>query len=113
MGGSGKMKTLILGVVLVTALTAIAETQDSCASELVACAGSINATTKPPSACCDSFEEVVAHQLECLCNLEYNTPDLLRSLEINVTQALQPPTLCGVPDNLCQGAFFLPLCFRL
>ncbi|WOH12153.1 hypothetical protein DCAR_0831652 [Daucus carota subsp. sativus] len=109
MSSSGKMKTLILGVVLVIALTAIVEAQHSCASTLVACVGSIDATTKPPSACCDSFEEVVAHQLECLCNLEYNTPDLLRSLEINVTQALQPPTLCGVPDNLCQGAF-LYLC---
>ncbi|XP_017220544.1 non-specific lipid transfer protein GPI-anchored 7 isoform X1 [Daucus carota subsp. sativus] len=105
MGSSGKIKTLILRVVFVIALTAImsAEAQDvpTCASALVPCAVFLNATTKPPASCCDPLKDAVANQLECLCNL-YNTPDLLNSLKINVTQALRLPTLCGVPDNLCQ-----------
>ncbi|KAL1805911.1 hypothetical protein ACET3Z_028979 [Daucus carota] len=99
------MKTLILEVVLllVIALAAIAEEQDSCASDLRVCAGYTKATTKPQSPCCVVFEAVVANYLECLCKLKYNTPDKLRDMDINITQALQPPTLCGVPNNLCQG----------
>ncbi|WOH12154.1 hypothetical protein DCAR_0831653 [Daucus carota subsp. sativus] len=61
------MMTLILGVVLllVIVLAAIAEEQDSCASDLVVCAGYKNGTTKHPPGCCDVFEELVAHALEC------------------------------------------------
>uniref|UniRef100_A0A175YNR4 Bifunctional inhibitor/plant lipid transfer protein/seed storage helical domain-containing protein n=1 Tax=Daucus carota subsp. sativus TaxID=79200 RepID=A0A175YNR4_DAUCS len=71
MGSSGKIKTLILRVVFVIALTAImsAEAQDvpTCASALVPCAVFLNATTKPPASCCDPLKDAVANQLECLC----------------------------------------------
>ncbi|KAK1378281.1 lipid transfer-like protein VAS [Heracleum sosnowskyi] len=105
MGCYGKMKTLVLAVALVIAMTAITltEAQDpSCGAALVPCSGYLNATMKPPASCCDPLKEAVDKQLSCLCNL-YNSPDLLKSLGINVTQALRLPTLCGVADNLCQG----------
>lgn len=108
MGCYGKMKTLlVLAVALVIAMTAITltEAQDpSCANALVPCSDFLNATTKPPASCCDPLKDAVDKQLACLCNL-YNSPDLLNTLRINVTDALRLPTLCGVPDNLCQGAF--------
>lgn len=102
-----KMKTVVLAVALVIAVIMLAaEGQDtpSCASELIPCGDYLNATTKPPAKCCDPLKKAVNEQLVCLCNL-YNSPDLLKSLKINVTQALRLPTLCGVADNLCQGAF--------
>lgn len=111
------MKTLVPAVALMIAMTMImlTEAQDpSCAASLVPCSDYLNATRKPPASCCDPLKEAVDKQLACLCNL-YNSPDLLNSLKINVTQALRLPTLCGVPDNLCQGAFlyfsFFSICW--
>ncbi|KAK1381868.1 hypothetical protein POM88_019603 [Heracleum sosnowskyi] len=106
MGCFGNTKMVTVTVVLVVVMTVIlsAEGQDipSCASGLVPCADYLNATTKPPASCCDPIKEAVTKQLPCLCNL-YNTPGLLKSFGINVTQAVKLPTLCGVPGDLCQG----------
>lgn len=102
----GNTKMVSVAVVLVVVMTVIlsAEGQDipSCASGLVPCADYLNATTKPPASCCDPLKEAVAKQLPCLCNL-YNTPGLLKSFGINVTQAVKLPTLCGVPGDLCKS----------
>uniref|UniRef100_A0A166CM06 Bifunctional inhibitor/plant lipid transfer protein/seed storage helical domain-containing protein n=1 Tax=Daucus carota subsp. sativus TaxID=79200 RepID=A0A166CM06_DAUCS len=89
-------------LVVMAVMTAEGQDIPSCASGLVPCADYLNATSKPPASCCDPIKEAVTKQLPCLCNL-YNTPGLLKSFGINVTQAVRLPTLCGVPGDLCQG----------
>ncbi|CAI0541281.1 unnamed protein product [Linum tenue] len=59
----------------------------SCASKLIPCT--------PPASCCDPIKEAVRTELPCLCNL-YNTPGLLASFGINVTQAVALTTRCGI-----------------
>ncbi|KAL1826331.1 non-specific lipid transfer protein GPI-anchored 7 [Daucus carota subsp. sativus] len=105
MGCSGNKNMVGVAVALLVVMAVMtAEGQDipSCASGLVPCADYLNATSKPPASCCDPIKEAVTKQLPCLCNL-YNTPGLLKSFGINVTQAVRLPTLCGVPGDLCQG----------
>lgn len=106
MGCFSNTKMVSVAAVLVVVMTVIlsAEGQDvpSCASGLVPCVDYLNATTKPPSSCCDPLKEAVTKQLPCLCNL-YNTPGLLKSFGINVTEATRLPNLCGVPGVLCQS----------
>ncbi|CAI0413651.1 unnamed protein product [Linum tenue] len=68
----------------------------SCASKLIPCANYIsNTSVTPPASCCDPIKEAVRTELPCLCNL-YNTPGLLASFGINVTQALGLTTRCGI-----------------
>lgn len=106
MGCFGNRKMVGAAVALVVVMTVImsAEGQEipSCASGLVSCADYLNATSTPPASCCKPLKDAVAKQLQCLCNL-YNTPGLLKSFGINVTQAIRLPTLCGVSGDLCQG----------
>ncbi|CAN1834284.1 Non-specific lipid transfer protein GPI-anchored 7 [Linum perenne] len=63
----------------------------SCASKLVPCA--------PPATCCDPIKEAVKTELPCLCNL-YNTPGLLNSFGINVTQAIGLTKRCGISADI-------------
>ncbi|XP_059642949.1 non-specific lipid transfer protein GPI-anchored 7-like [Cornus florida] len=90
---------VVVVVVVVMVATRVAEGQStpSCAQKLVPCANYIN-STNPPASCCDPLREAVTQDRECLCNL-YNTPGLLASLGINVTQALLLPGHCNVPGN--------------
>ncbi|CAN1834282.1 Non-specific lipid transfer protein GPI-anchored 7 [Linum perenne] len=71
----------------------------SCASKLVPCAEYIGNTTKPPATCCDPIKEAVKTELPCLCNL-YNTPGLLNSFGINVTQAIGLTKRCGISADI-------------
>ncbi|CAJ2664101.1 unnamed protein product [Trifolium pratense] len=86
------------------------EAQDtpSCAAQLVPCADFLN-STKPPSSCCDPLKKTVETQLTCLCNLFY-TPGLLKSLSINITQALALSRNCGVTSDIttCKQAGSAP-----
>ncbi|KAI6707320.1 hypothetical protein NL676_010282 [Syzygium grande] len=70
----------------------------TCASKLVPCADYLNSTSPPPDTCCNPIRETVKTDRACLCNL-YNTPGLLASLGINVTQALQLTKECGVSTD--------------
>lgn len=101
------MKCLLVAVTVVAlvAFMTVDAQVPSCAQNLIGCANYLNATTKPPSSCCDPLEQAVTKQLTCLCNL-YNDPGLLASFGINVTQALGLPGLCGIPGNIvaCTGA---------
>ncbi|KAI3858159.1 hypothetical protein MKX03_022478 [Papaver bracteatum] len=101
MGFSKKMMfvVMIMGVLMVEEISA----QD-CASALVPCAGYLN-STKPPETCCKPLRETIKTQRKCLCDL-YADKNLLPSMGINVTQALQLPTYCGVNEttSLCSKA---------
>ncbi|CAL1401341.1 unnamed protein product [Linum trigynum] len=95
------MMSALLLLFLATATT-VTEAQGggsnapSCASKLIPCASYIsNTSVTPPASCCDPIKEAVRTELPCLCNL-YNTPGLLASFGINVTQAVALTTRCGI-----------------
>ncbi|KAJ6821950.1 non-specific lipid-transfer protein 2-like [Iris pallida] len=87
----------------VAVLAAGARAQDgqipSCATKLVPCAGYLNATTAPPESCCRPLKQAVKDEMPCLCKL-FNSPDLLKAFNINVTQVLGLPKLCGLHSDV-------------
>ncbi|XP_057512064.1 non-specific lipid transfer protein GPI-anchored 7-like [Actinidia eriantha] len=87
----------ILALAMVAAVVLVAEGQPtpSCAEQLVPCVSFINATGTPPATCCDPLKEAVTQQMQCLCNL-YNTPGFLKSVGIDVNQALLLPGRCNI-----------------
>ncbi|KAK1560075.1 hypothetical protein Q3G72_021867 [Acer saccharum] len=99
---------MVVFVVVVMATTRLTEAQQipSCASKLTQCAVFINnATSKPNAECCNAIKEAVANELPCLCTL-YNTPGLLASFNISVTDALRVSNDCNVKNGLstCNSA---------
>ncbi|XP_057462049.1 non-specific lipid transfer protein GPI-anchored 7-like [Actinidia eriantha] len=98
--GCTKISAVVVVVVAAVVLV-VAEGQSStpsCAQKLVPCANYIN-STNPPSSCCEPLREAVTKEMTCLCNL-YNTPGLLASFGINITQALLLPGRCKIPGDL-------------
>nr|ACM78616.1 protease inhibitor/seed storage/lipid transfer protein family protein [Tamarix hispida] len=88
------------------ATTSEAQASTDCASSLTPCATFLNATTKPPSSCCDPLKKAIETEKDCLCNI-FNTPGLLKSFGINVTEATQLPRKCEIPGtsiNMCTSA---------
>ncbi|XP_030538200.2 non-specific lipid transfer protein GPI-anchored 7-like [Rhodamnia argentea] len=114
MTSTSRRTPLLLAAALLFAAGAaiLAEAQtpatQTCASKLVPCADYMN-STNPPDTCCNPIKQAVATDLACLCNL-YNTPNLLASLGINVTQALQLTKECGVSTDtgLCNASATSP-----
>lgn len=106
---------VVLAVALVISTAALAAAQStggetpSCASKLVACVDYLNATTTPPSSCCDPLKEAVTNEKACLCSI-YNNPSLIQAFHINITQALNLPRLCridtGASPDICKGVSF-------
>ncbi|KAK6947621.1 Bifunctional inhibitor/plant lipid transfer protein/seed storage helical domain [Dillenia turbinata] len=96
--GNSKMWLLVAIVGLVTTRVTEGQTEQTCASELQPCLDYLNSTT-PPTSCCDPLKKTVETQRQCLCDL-YNNPSILKSLGVNVTQALELPQHCGISDNL-------------
>lgn len=116
--GANKMCELVAVVAVVMAVMMAgvgeAQTTASCASQLVPCAPYLN-STNPPANCCTPLKQAVENDRDCLCNL-YKDPSFLQSLGINITQALELPTHCGVSNDLsaCNGLLsFLDFCFYL
>ncbi|XP_058085852.1 non-specific lipid transfer protein GPI-anchored 7 isoform X3 [Magnolia sinica] len=100
--GSGFVSVLVLAA-LVSVGVVTGQNAPSCAAKLVPCAQYLN-STKPSETCCTSIRDAVQNDLECLCNL-FNSPDVFKSLNINITQALELPKHCGVTTdvNLCKA----------
>ncbi|GAB2211614.1 hypothetical protein Drorol1_Dr00024938 [Drosera rotundifolia] len=69
----------------------------TCGQSLVPCESYLNAT-KPPSSCCDPLKEALDTEKTCLCSI-LNSPNLLSSFGINVTEALTLPVRCGIAAN--------------
>ncbi|XP_019160550.1 PREDICTED: lipid transfer-like protein VAS [Ipomoea nil] len=99
MASTKMLATAIAALAAVLMLTATATAQStSCASNLVPCAEYLN-STKPPASCCDPLKETVTKELSCLCNL-YKNPEVLKSLGVNITQALELPKHCGISNDV-------------
>nr|GLL39334.1 lipid transfer-like protein VAS [Ipomoea trifida] len=110
---STKTLTAAIAAVLMLTATATATAQFiSCAYNLIPCAAYLN-STKPPASCCDALKESVTKELSCLCNL-YNNPELLKSLGVNITEALQLPKHCGISNDVsaCDKASTPKCCGR-
>nr|GMD94957.1 lipid transfer-like protein VAS [Ipomoea batatas] len=99
MASTKMLATAIAALAAVLMLTATATAQStSCANNLIPCAAYLN-STKPPASCCDPLKETVTKELSCLCNL-YKNPDVLKSLGVNITQALELPKHCGISNDV-------------
>ncbi|KAJ8650057.1 hypothetical protein MRB53_003080 [Persea americana] len=72
--------------------------QPACAANLIPCATYLNATTKPPDSCCGPLQDAITNDLQCLCNL-YADPSVFKTFNINMTQALGLPKLCGMTNS--------------
>ncbi|XP_050229331.1 non-specific lipid transfer protein GPI-anchored 7 [Mercurialis annua] len=97
------MSTAVMTVAILFIATTItiteAQSTATCAQKLVPCGEYLNTTTTPPNTCCSSIKEAVEKELTCLCNL-YNTPGLLESFGVNVTQAIALTRRCSVNADL-------------
>nr|GME00451.1 lipid transfer-like protein VAS [Ipomoea batatas] len=99
MASTKMLATAIAALAAVLMLTATATAQStSCANNLIPCAAYLN-STKPPASCCDPLKETVTKELSCLCNL-YKNPEVLKSLGVNITQALELPKHCGISNDV-------------
>ncbi|KAJ9173440.1 hypothetical protein P3X46_016575 [Hevea brasiliensis] len=103
MASSTTMSTVVMMVAFLllstSTTTTNAQNVASCAQKLIPCGDYLNTTTTPPESCCGSIKEAVTNELPCLCNL-YNSPGLLQSFNINITQALALTRRCGVNADL-------------
>ncbi|KAF8687406.1 hypothetical protein HU200_043096 [Digitaria exilis] len=93
----------VMGVLASPAAAQTPSTPD-CASKLVPCAPYINTTGTPPEACCGPIKDAVQNDLKCLCGL-YETPEIFKAFNINITQALGVSKRCGLADTTeaCKG----------
>ncbi|KNA15713.1 hypothetical protein SOVF_095630 [Spinacia oleracea] len=100
-----------VAVVILATPLAVAQETPSCASRLTGCLNYMNATTTPPSSCCNPLKEAVMNEKACLCSI-YGNPALIQAFHINVTQALNLPKLChidtGKSPNICTGVATSP-----
>ncbi|KAJ4846542.1 hypothetical protein Tsubulata_013544 [Turnera subulata] len=97
------MGVMIMVVLFMATTTSFTEAQDvlSCAQNLIPCQPYLNETVTPPANCCNPIKEAVTKDLTCLCNL-YNDPNLLASLNVNVTQAIELTGRCNIPADISQ-----------
>ncbi|GFQ04023.1 protein yls3 [Phtheirospermum japonicum] len=86
----------VVTVAVVVAATGVAEGQSDCVAQLVTCAQYLNSTS-PSRECCNAIQRVVSTQLPCLCSL-YKNPQAFPG--INITQALELPTHCNLPNDV-------------
>lgn len=75
--------------------TTSAQSTSGCISNIILCGNYVATTAIPPQSCCVPLKIAITTQIDCLCGL-YNTPGLLQSFNINVTQALDVPKRCGM-----------------
>ncbi|CAM8903872.1 unnamed protein product [Rhodiola kirilowii] len=88
--------SIVIAILLAsTASNAQSNTPPACVANLIPCANFIGTTSKPPQSCCAPLKTAITTQLDCICGL-YNTPGLLQSFKINITQALDLPKRCGI-----------------
>lgn len=85
-------------------LSAQAQTSTpSCAEQLVPCASYLN-STNPPESCCSPLKDAITNDLQCLCAI-YNDPSILKSFNINLTDAGKLAANCGINSSIdrCSG----------
>ncbi|XVE57731.1 hypothetical protein DITRI_Ditri04bG0113000 [Diplodiscus trichospermus] len=94
-------KLLMMAVLMILGTMAtVTDAQATCAQKLVPCFPYLNnATAHPQDDCCNPIREAVANDLPCLCNL-YKDPNLLASLNVNVSEALRISRECGINNDL-------------
>ncbi|PKA60733.1 Lipid transfer-like protein VAS [Apostasia shenzhenica] len=90
----------LAAAMIVVAMVEVGAGQQSvpqCAQKLLPCANYLG-SSKPPESCCGPVKEAVKNELQCLCSL-FNSPELLKAFNINVTQALALPKNCGIQSD--------------
>ncbi|RZS25495.1 hypothetical protein BHM03_00058700 [Ensete ventricosum] len=85
---------MAMAVVAAAVAGSAAQSPPDCVSNLMGCAGYLNSTT-PPDSCCGPLKQTAKSELPCLCAL-FNNTALLRTFNVNITQAIQMSKRCGV-----------------
>lgn len=103
------LSALLFLSIPVPPLSVQAQTNTSCASNLVPCANYIN-STNPPASCCTPLKEAITNDLQCLCAI-YEDPSVLKAFGINLTEAENLTTNCGIDSgtNQCKGISILEI----
>ncbi|KAI4302760.1 hypothetical protein MLD38_038469 [Melastoma candidum] len=86
---------LALVAVVFGVLRASGQSTPKCVVQLVPCYQFLKSTSKVPDSCCNPMRDAVENQRDCLCKL-YQTPGLLQTYNINITQVFGLTKACGV-----------------
>jgi Probable lipid transfer len=97
------LSVLLFLSIPVPPLSVQAQSNTSCANNLVPCANYIN-STNPPDSCCSPLKEALTNDLQCLCAI-YEDPNVLKAFGINLTAAEKLASNCGIDSstNQCKG----------
>ncbi|CAA7410831.1 unnamed protein product [Spirodela intermedia] len=97
-GPMGMMMSAAMLLMMVLMVPPAVEAQGAeCAQALIPCQNDLG-VAKPSQKCCDQLSESVKNDLTCLCSL-LNDTEVFKSLNINITQALELPKNCGITSN--------------
>ncbi|KAI4338837.1 hypothetical protein MLD38_023847 [Melastoma candidum] len=86
---------LALVAAFLCVLRSSGQSTPTCVVQLVPCYQFLKSTSKVPDSCCNPMRDVVANQRDCLCKL-YQTPGLLQTYNINITQVFGLTKACSV-----------------
>ncbi|XP_028795938.1 lipid transfer-like protein VAS [Neltuma alba] len=57
------------------------------------------ASGTPPETCCQPLKDMIAGDVECLCNV-FNSPEMLQSINATKDDALKLPKACGLDADV-------------
>ncbi|XP_031492825.1 non-specific lipid transfer protein GPI-anchored 3-like isoform X2 [Nymphaea colorata] len=74
-----------------------------CLQSLIPCQPYLRSSASPPVTCCGPLTQALRDEVQCLCQV-FNNEQLLQSLNVSKSQALELPKRCGSPADLslCQ-----------
>ncbi|XP_010537503.1 PREDICTED: protein YLS3 [Tarenaya hassleriana] len=81
-----------------------------CIQRLMPCQPYIHSQNPPPPTCCVPLKEILDNDVTCLCSV-FNNPDMLRSLNLTKSNALDLPKACGADADVsrCKNAATSPI----
>ncbi|KAJ0971036.1 hypothetical protein J5N97_018995 [Dioscorea zingiberensis] len=88
---------VIMAFFVLALLAPAGSAQSTCISKLIPCQNYLN-STHPPESCCSPLKEAVQNELTCLCGV-FNSPNILKAFNVNITQALQLSVNCGITSD--------------
>ncbi|XP_039121259.1 non-specific lipid transfer protein GPI-anchored 8-like [Dioscorea cayenensis subsp. rotundata] len=97
MAGIQSSMVAIMAVFVLSMLAPAVFAQSDCVANLIPCENYLN-NSHPPDKCCSPLKDAVQNQLACLCGI-FESPNILKAFNINITQALQLSVNCGITSD--------------
>ena len=69
-----------------------------CMQKLMPCQPFMHSPS-PPATCCAPLKEMITQESQCLCKA-FNNPELLKSVNLTVDEALALPKACGIDADV-------------